>query len=384
MAPLFPPDDDRLHAVREALPAVAAGIYLDTATAGPLPSESAAAMAELAAWELRTGRASPAYLDEMRARLDEARAAVAAVLVADVDEVAIVGTAGGAIASAAASIRWRPGDAVATVAPEHDPALAPLERLAGTLGLRVDRVPVGDEATVLGWIEEALDPGTRLVAVPHVSWATGEVLPIRGLVELARARGVIVAVDGTQAAGAIPVDVQSLGVDLYAVAGQAWLLGPAGIAALWSAGARTRPRHDDDALYGPAVVALARGIGWLSMYVGLEWLQGRASALTGALAARLEGIAGVEVLTPGDRRAGILTFRISGWSAAGALEELSSRIFLIAHAVAELDAIRLSVAGFNDAAELERLLGAVELLASHTPETLPARRPLTIIGEGRR
>ena len=47
-----------------------------------------------------------------------------------------------------------------------------------------------------------------------------------------------------------------------------------------------------------------------------------------------------------------------------------------------VDALRISVGFFNSEDELERFVAAVELLAAHTPETLPPRRTLTILGEG--
>ena len=78
-----PPDADRLASVRAALPALEAGIYLNTGSVGPLPAESAAAMAELADYELHTGRAHAGYYEETLQRMAEARASVAAVLTAD-------------------------------------------------------------------------------------------------------------------------------------------------------------------------------------------------------------------------------------------------------------------------------------------------------------
>lgn len=376
--PPFPPDDERLRAVREALPAVGAGIYLDTATAGPLPSETSAAMAELASWEGRTGRASRAFLEEAEARLDEARAAVAAILTADVDEIAITTSASASIGAAAASIPWRPGDMLLHAGVEHAPALDPLLRLARSLDLRPAVVPLegGIDA-----FDAAIVPGVRVVAVPHVSAATGERLPVADLAALARERGAAVMVDGSQAAGAIRVDVPGLGVDFYAVAGESWLLGPSGTGALWVGRDGPAARSDTAGLYRPAVLGLARGIGWLSMYVGLEWLQRRAGALVAALLPRLAAIDGVEVLTPPDRLATIVAFRISRWPAEDALRELAARVFLLARAVERPEAIRLSVAGFTSAAELERLLEAVALLAAHSPDTLPARRTLAILHE---
>ena len=77
----------------------------------------------------------------------------------------------------------------------------------------------------------------------------------------------------------------------------------------------------------------------------------------------------------------LVTFRIAGWPAQAALDELGARVFAIARTITSLDALRISVGFFNSDEELERLAEAVELLAAHTPETLPPRRVLAILGE---
>ena len=81
-------------------------------------------------------------------------------------------------------------------------------------------------------------PRTRLVALSHVSWATGAVLDVAGAARAARAVGALVLVDGAQSVGAIPVDVGALDVDAYAFPAHKWLLGPDGLGALWIAPGR--------------------------------------------------------------------------------------------------------------------------------------------------
>jgi selenocysteine lyase/cysteine desulfurase len=78
----------------------------------------------------------------------------------------------------------------------------------------------------------------------------------------------------------------------------------------------------------------------------------------------------------------LVTFRIAGWPAEAALDELGSRVFAIARTIEGLDALRISVGFFTSEEELERFAEAVALLAAHTPETLPPRRVLAILGEG--
>ena len=83
------PEPAKVAAIRALLPATGAGIYLNAGTAGPMPSETQRAMDEQAQRELAIGRAYPDMLPEILERMGEARAAVAAVIVAGGDDVAL-------------------------------------------------------------------------------------------------------------------------------------------------------------------------------------------------------------------------------------------------------------------------------------------------------
>ena len=88
----FLPDDVKIRALRDELPATGAGIYLNAGTCGPMPRESARAMAEVAERELTVGRAHLAAYEELLVRMDETRGALAAVLTTSVDRVALMGS----------------------------------------------------------------------------------------------------------------------------------------------------------------------------------------------------------------------------------------------------------------------------------------------------
>jgi L-cysteine/cystine lyase len=405
------PDADKLAAVRDALPALAAGIYLNTGLAGPLPAETAAAMDELSGWQVRTGRAHldayPALLD----RLAEARAGIAAVLTTDIQSIALTRATTEGMNIAAWSIDWRPGDRIATTNQEHPGGLGPLVAVRDRFGVELDIADIGDggnDDRTLAALAAAIRPETRLVAVSHVLWTTGARLPIARIAKLARESGAVVAIDGAQAVGAIPVNVDEIGADFYALSGQKWLLGPEGTGALWVAPAaleHARPSHagwfaferigldgrvdwqpdarrfETSGFHPPSVAGFARSCGWLSMYVGLTWIHDRGTSLARIAADRLASIPGVAVLTPRDRMATLVSFRIAGWPSGQALDELGARVFAMARFIEPLDAIRISVGFFNTEAEIERFAGAVELLAAHTPDSLPPRSRLPILGQ---
>jgi cysteine desulfurase/selenocysteine lyase len=391
----FLPDPDKLRAVREALPAVAAQVYLDTATAGPLPSETAAAMAEIADHEVRFGRIHPAGREDAAERRDEARAALAAVVSADVGSIALTRGSGEALAVAARAIDWAAGDVFLTV----DDAGAGLEHaasLAAGRGARVRRLPDPFDAGALAEVVAA--ESVRLVALPHVD-AVGRVLP---LVEACRSvrsarEDVPIVADGRLAVGAIPAVPGELGVDAYAIGGDAWLLGPEATGGLWLAdpAGRLRPEAagavDAAAAFEPGVlpardaVGLARSAGWLAMYVGLDWVLARPASLAADLRRRLARIPSIEIATPAGAAGPIVAFAVPGWTAEEVVEELGRRVFAVVGTVRSgLDGhgrslLRASLGCFNEPSELDRFAETIELIASHTPESLPRRAPLTLL-----
>ena len=406
------PDPEKLTAVRAALPALSAGIYLNTGSVGPMPAETAAAMAEIADYERDLGRAHPDYFLDTLARMAEARAGVAAILGTDVAAVGLTHSTTDGMNAATLLPDWRHGGRVVTTAYEHAGGVGPLYALRDRSGVEIAFVDAGDDGDddrTLAAFDAAITSGTRLVSISHVLWTTGAVLPVARIAGLAHERGALVIVDGAQAAGAIPFRFDELGVDLYALPAQKWLLGPEGMGALvadpasierlipalggwytferadstgdavWWADGR---RFEATGFHRPSVVGMARSIGWLSMYVDLDFVHRRGMAMAAMAAARLAAIAGVTVLTPTHAMATLVTFRIHGWPAEAALDELGSRIFAIARTIPSLDALRISVGFFTTEEELERFAAAVALLASHTPETLPRRRVLAILGEG--
>jgi len=379
----FQPDPDKVATIRAALPATGAGIYLDTATAGPLSLDGLQAMRELLSYEERVGRADVDSREASQERAAEASAVLAALIGADPDAVELVpGTTMG-LAWAARLPAWRPGQRIVTSDREHPAVLAMLEALAAQRDLQLVRVPVGGvsaEDDLVARFEAAMDRRTGLLVISHVTWDTGSVLPVARLAALARAAGAWSVIDGAQAIGAIAVDVPGLGADVYAFSGYKWLLGPHGVGGLWrSPRALAAAGPPATTLHRPSVVALGRTVGWLEMHVGLAWALERSARLAAATATMLAAIPGVELLTPDPPPATIVTFRIVGWPSAVAHAALARRAFAICEAVESLDAIRASVTWFNTTPELERFVGAVAELGGATPATLPERPRLVVL-----
>jgi L-cysteine/cystine lyase len=201
--------------------------YLNAGTAGPLPRRAAEAVA---AWTLRTaaeGRAGKALFEELLAMRERLRGELARLLNAPSGSLALTTSTTDGCNIVLRGLELGPGDEVVTTDSEHPGLFGGL--LASGATMRVAEIRDRPAAEALAALEAQIGPRTRLIAVSHVSWLTGAVLP---LPELA-GRGLPLLVDGAQGVGAIPVDVVELGCDFYTVSAQKWLLGPEATGALY-------------------------------------------------------------------------------------------------------------------------------------------------------
>jgi selenocysteine lyase/cysteine desulfurase len=312
------PDDDKVAALRAALPAVNAGIYLDVAAAGPLPAETAAALRESDEWELRVGRGGLDREDELEQREAEAKAVLASVV---------------------------PGAGI-------------------------------EQITLAAGVADAL---RRIAAGGAEPTATELVDPVTGASAVHPTLGHVLDASGLMGAMALPAEV--LDADHLVFATDRWLLGPEGTAAIWTHAGASEP-DGTDRLSRRALLGMARSLGWIQMYVGLPWMQERTARLARVLHQALRALDGVDVLTPPESLAAIVTFRIAGWQAADAADELSHR----AHAIVSIvqpegaaKAIRASVGAWNTLEELQSFAEGVGLLAAYSPQSLPRRPSLVVL-----
>jgi selenocysteine lyase/cysteine desulfurase len=125
------------------------------------------------------------------------------------------------------------GDHVITSGMEHNSVMRPLRRLERS-GLEVSVVPCSaagelDPADCIPLIKK----NTKAIFLTHASNVTGTIMPLREVGAIARERGIVFCVDAAQTAGAVPIDVDEMMIDLLAFTGHKSLLGPQGTGGLF-------------------------------------------------------------------------------------------------------------------------------------------------------
>jgi L-cysteine/cystine lyase len=209
-----------LEAVRAEIPVLERAAYLNAGTFGPLPRRTVETMVRHVEERLALGRAGRAFFEGALAARDELRARLAALIGAPRDSLALATSTTEGCNIVVAGLRLEAGDEVVTTDAEHPGLLGALR--AWNLDVRKAGVSAARALDAFDLVRREVTPRTKLIAVSHVVWTTGQVMPVRELTGL----GVPVLVDGAQSAGAIPVDLEALGCDFYTVSGQKWLLGP--------------------------------------------------------------------------------------------------------------------------------------------------------------
>jgi cysteine desulfurase/selenocysteine lyase len=125
------------------------------------------------------------------------------------------------------------GDEIVITALEHHANIVPWQMLGERRGTKLRVAPIDENGdVVVESFEALLGERTRLLALTHVSNAIGTLTPLKKLIDIAKARGITVLVDGAQAVPHTPVDVVALGCDFYVFSGHK-LFGPTGIGVLY-------------------------------------------------------------------------------------------------------------------------------------------------------
>ncbi|MDX6699218.1 MAG: L-cysteine/cystine lyase [Solirubrobacteraceae bacterium] len=356
-------------ALRSRFPVTGRVAYLNAGTCGPVPADALeAATAELRR-ETESGRAGMPHFERRGELAERLRAAYAARLGCAPQDVALTASTTDGIATALAGLELEPGDEVLTADSEHPGVLGPLSAVRDLRGATVRTAPLAE-------LPAAAGPRTRAVVCSHVNWLTGEVAPMSDLAQLEAP----VILDGAQGIGAVAMDVEALGCEVYAGSGQKWLCGPEGLGMLYvapdfqehlaptrrgytaqgdaSLGLDAGPapgalRYEPPANHGATLLAYALASHDVLDAAGWDEVHARARDLAADLAAGLTQ-RGLDVADRGPTT--LVAWHDPEMEATA--RRLAERGVAVRHLPGR-DLVRASVGAWNDESDLERLLDAL-------------------------
>ena len=289
----------------------------------------------------------------------EARAALAAFVGARADDLVFVPNATSGLNAVIRSLRLEPGDEVLTTRHEYGAVVRTWEFMGARL---IYAEP--DE------LADAIGPRTKAVSVSHITSPTALVLPVAEICAAAREAGVLSIVDGAHAPGQISLDLEALGADVYAGNCHKWLCAPKGAGFLWA-----RPEHQR--WIDPLVISWGYGDG-TSFAERHGWQGTRDPAAALAVPAAIEAHRTFD-LERCRRLAASFHDRLPSVGTTPAPQMWSSeidtpdpealqrrlfdehRIEVVVQKWEGRSLLRVSIAPYNDEADVERLLDALNV-----------------------
>ena len=287
-----------------------------------------------------------------------------------------------------AGVDWKAGDEAVMAAQDYGAMLDMFKLQAKRYGIvnRIVSLPIDPQSDdeIVQLYENAITPKTRLLMVCHMVNITGQILPVRAIVDMAHRRGVDVMVDGAHAFAQLDYRIPELGCDYYGASLHKWLGTPLGagilyvrankIAKLWPVFADasmadtdirklnhtgTHPVHTD--------LAITHAIAFHDS-IGIQRKEARLRYLQNYWTSRVRGTRNIVLNTPADpkRSCAIANVGVGSMAPAALAKTLLEkyRVWTVAIDTANVHGVRITPQMFTTTGELDTFVRALKELAS--------------------
>ena len=291
------------------------------------------------------------------------------------------------------------GDHVISTDLEHNSVLRPLYRLEAEKGVELSFVPADKMGNVdYADFDRLMQPNTKAIVCTHASNLTGNHIDIKRVGEIAHSHGALLIVDASQTAGAFPIDIKEMGVDVLCFTGHKSLMGPQGTGGLcvgegveirpFKVGgsgvqsySKTQPAEyptclEAGTLNGHGIAGLGAALDFIEQ-VGMDAIYQREHQLMTRFYEGIKDIEGVTVYGDFSRmRSPVVALNIKDYDSSAVSDELSEEYGIAtrpgAHCAprmhtalgtVEQGAVRFSFGFFNNENDVEAAIYAVKEIA---------------------
>lgn len=178
------------------------------------------------------------WLDRRRhALIGESKRAIGALVGADPANFGFVTNATEGINAVLRSLKFHVGDELLTTTHVYNGVRQTMRYLAEQAGATYRELeiplPLKSSDEIVSTVTAALNERTRILLIDHITSPTAVIFPVERIVELCKARGLDVLIDGAHAPGMIPLNIEELGAAYYSANLHKWVCAPSGAGFLW-------------------------------------------------------------------------------------------------------------------------------------------------------
>lgn len=387
------PTRSQLHQFRQQFPALNEKSYFNFGGQGPMPQGAIGAIYQAHEYIQRSGPFSSEVNGWLKQEEKRVRDAIAAELDVAAATIALTENVSVGCNIPLWGTEWRAGDHLLLSDCEHPSVVATALELQRRFEIEVTTCPLmatlnqGDPVAV---IQAHLRPTTRLVAISHILWNTGQVLPLTEIVQVCHSYAgdrskIRVLVDAAQSVGVLPLHLAETGVDFYAFTGHKWWCGPAGAGGLYvSPDALDSIRPTFIGWRGITKTAAGKPNGYVAdatrfevatsaytLYPGLRAAIGvhhqwgtaieryqRIRELSSYLWHHLTELPHIKCLRQAPPESGLVSFQLETGNHAQLVQSLERQKFLL-RTILDPDCIRACVHYFTQETEIDALIQAI-------------------------
>ena len=382
---------------RKNFPALTNKHYFNFGGQGPLPQQAFQAIIQGYEYIDKEGPFGGGVNSWVKKQVAKTREAIATELNSSPEAITLTENVTAGCNIALWGLDWQPGDRIIISDCEHPGVIAAVQQICRRFAVEMAVFPLMEtlnEGNPTELIAQYLTPKTRLVLFSHLLWNTGQVLPVREIVELCHnyegEKPVRVLVDAAQSVGCLPLNLRELAADFYAFTGHKWLCGPQGVGSLY-----VRPetqsslsptfigwrgvevnqtgqptglknngqRYEVSTSAYPQYLGLQEVIAIHSTWGTPQIRYEKICQLSKSLWEGLRAIKGVRCLSTTPPEAGIVSFQLTeGKSPERFVQSLEKQGFLL-RTIAVPECVRACVHYFTLPEEIEALLKVIKQLA---------------------